>query len=145
MEFEFSEDEMYFAKLFSSMGGLDSHLELFDFRPPTEKRQEFNRMRDTVFNGLIQNYGDSCQLKYHNDCSGIAKQVDHLIPLASNKLNKELRQRTGQEGKKVPPQSFGSNHISNFVLSCPRCNSAKKHRIPQVELIERIIAIRGFA
>lgn len=65
-----------------------------------------------------------------------------MIPLASNVLNKELRGIKGQGGKKTPSQSFGSNHPSNFVLACRRCNALKKNRMPMKETLERVKQIR---
>jgi len=87
-----------------------------------------------------------CQLNLSNDCLGNQKlQVEHLIPLSSNKLNKRLRKRIAPPGKKVPTQSLGSNHISNLVLACEKCNRMKKHRLPDefpevIEIIKKNIS-----
>ena len=142
LDFEYKEDQEYFRKLLDAVGGLDASSELFDFRSLSEKRKEFNKMRDSVFERLISTYGDSCQLRYHNDCSEKATQVDHLIPLATNVLNKQLRLRKGENGRKVPAQSFGSNHMSNFVLACKRCNAYKKHNLPSADMLLDIQNIR---
>lgn len=59
--------------------------------------------------------------------SGIV--IDHLIPLSTNKLNKELRNLKPDKFKKVISQSFGSNHMDNLIIACNNCNNHKKHRI----------------
>jgi 5-methylcytosine-specific restriction endonuclease McrA len=33
-------------------------------------------------------------------------------------------------GKKVPAQSFGSNHMDNLVLACEKCNREKFNQLP---------------
>lgn len=137
-DFYHPEDCEYFDRLLAHSGGVVGNIHLFDFRDPNEKRAEFNRIRDSIFATLISLYGPACQLCFHTDCTGTASQVDHLIPLSSNVLNKELRGIKGVAGKKTPTQSFGSNHQDNFVLACPRCNAFKKHRFPSTELIEKI-------
>ena len=143
MDFEFKEDEQHFVSLFLLIGGLEGNRCLFDFRPPDLKRKEFNKIRHTVFQKLLDEYGNYCQLHCHEDCTGEAKEVDHLIPLSSNVLNKQLRNMMGQAGKKVPAQSFGSNHTSNFIMACKRCNAYKKHRFPDVEILENIERVRN--
>lgn len=69
--------------------------------------------------------------------------VDHLIPLSSNKLNKELRQLKALKGKKVLTQSFGSNNLSNLVLACKKCNSYKKHRFLSKAELKRILDLKN--
>ena len=142
MNFENIEDEQYFAELLEVIGGLEANRRLFDFRDPGNKRREFNRARDSVFSALVKAHGDSCQLCCHEDCAGVASQVDHLIPLASNTLNKSLRAMKGKEGKKTPPQSFGSNDISNLVLACARCNAFKKNSFPTKDALRYVEAAR---
>jgi len=106
------------------------YLKLFDFRDPIIKRKEFNLIRNKVFKELVLKYGEKCQLKIHPDCSEEKKfDVDHFIPLSTNKLNKEIRNLQAEKGKKVASQSFGSNDISNFKIACKRCNAFKKHKI----------------
>jgi 5-methylcytosine-specific restriction endonuclease McrA len=56
-------------------------------------------------------------------------QLDHLIPLSSNELNKRLRALPRVGKAKVARQSFGSNHADNLILACKRCNAFKKHRL----------------
>ena len=143
MDFEFSEDREYFDRCFTCWGGLDSRMDLFDFRDPELKRKEFEKIRNKVFEELKVSYGESCQLKCHEDCTGVATQVDHLIPLSSNELNKKLRLLKGTDGKKTISQSFGSNAITNFVLACKRCNAFKKHRFPDQELLRGIEQVRS--
>jgi 5-methylcytosine-specific restriction endonuclease McrA len=141
--FTHREDFMFFDRLFTEMGGIAQNTHLFDFRDPAEKRKEFNRMRKQVFKSLVAIYGSTCQLNCHADCTGTASEVDYLIPLSSNVLNKKLRNIRGVNGNKTPTQSFGSNHQDNFVLACSRCNAFKKHRFPTQELIQEIIDIRN--
>ena len=93
---------------------------------------------------LIRRYGEVCQLHLVEECSldhGLA--VDHVIPLSSNKLNKELRKVPAQRGKKVPSQSFGSNDWSNLVSACGRCNGHKKHRLLEPAQIRQILSRKG--
>ena len=142
MDFEFLEDEQYFNELLREFGGILKNTMLFDFRDHDLKRKEFNRIRKSMLSDLIDRYGDSCQLNFHEECGGKATEIDHLIPLASNVLNKELRELKGQGRKKTPSQSFGSNHPSNFVLACKKCNAFKKHRMPMKETLEHIKSIR---
>jgi len=139
IEFEYEEDRIFFDDLFDEIGGVEEYSELFDFSDPSIKREAFNKIRNQVFDELRNKFGDVCMLKYHDDCNNSAEQVDHLIPLSSNVLNKSLRNMKGEKGKKVATQSFGSNQKMNFVLACARCNSAKKHRIPNAELLARCI------
>ena len=71
---------------------------------------------------LEKHFGHRCMLQYACCDMHSGTQVDHLIPLSSNKLNKELRQLKAVAGKKVVTQSIGSNHINNLVLACRNCN-----------------------
>jgi 5-methylcytosine-specific restriction endonuclease McrA len=106
------------------------YLRMFDFRLPLVKRKEFNLIRNKIFKELVSKHGKKCQLKIHPDCSKEKNfDVDHYIPLSTNKLNKDLRHLKSEPGKKVASQSFGSNDISNLRIACKRCNSFKKHRI----------------
>jgi len=139
IEFEYEQDREFFDRLFGQIGGVEKYAELFDFSDPSIKRERFNKIRDQIFEDLRIKFGDICMLKFHEDCSNSAEQVDHLIPLSSNVLNKSLRKMKGENGKKVTSQSFGSNQKMNFVLSCARCNAAKKHRLPDAELLLRCV------
>lgn len=138
IQFEHLKDRKYFEDLFHAVGGLEGNMYHFDFRDPVEKRKEFNQIRNQVFEELKLKHGDQCQLVCHPECEGIVSQVDHLIPLSSNVLNKLFRELKGNGRKKVPAQSFGSNDRNNFVLACARCNAFKKHRFPSKKLIESI-------
>jgi hypothetical protein len=104
--------------------------EQFDFRDPAIKRLEFNKIRKRVLAELIEKHGEVCHWHLHLDCSK-AKiwELDHTIPLSTNELNKRLRRMVSVSNRKVPSQSFGSNHPKNLVLSCKRCSAFKKHRI----------------
>ena len=132
MNFQYPEDREFFLNFFA--GGDEDSLEkefsdLFDFRHPAIKRWEFNKIRKKLLVDLVEKY-KTCQLKIHPDCSkdGIF-QPDHIIPLSTNKLNRELRHMVSPQHQKVPAQSFGSNHIKNLTLACRRCNAHKKHRL----------------
>ena len=141
LKFEFQEDRDFFQDLFESLGGVDKFEDLFDFADPSEKRKAFGSIRNRVYEELVAEYGDVCMLKYHAECNDKAEQVDHLIPLSSNNLNKSIRKIKGVNGKKTPTQSFGSNGKRNFVISCARCNAAKKNNLPSAELINKILGV----
>jgi 5-methylcytosine-specific restriction endonuclease McrA len=145
MEFLFPEDQKIFQKLLcDEHEDLSKYESLFDFRPPILKRQEFNKIMKQVRLQLENLYGRVCQLQCSNLCNierGI--NIDHLIPLSSNKLNKELRQLKALKGKKVLTQSFGSNNLSNLVLACKKCNSYKKHRFLSKAELKRILDLKN--
>jgi len=124
--FDRPEDRDHFDTVLENIGGIDANSPLFDFRDPDLKRKEFNAIRDAVFAELQRRYGTGCQLCCHEDCGGVGTVVDHLIPLSSNVLNKTLRGMKATADKKAPTQSFGSNHVDNFVLACRRCNAFKQ-------------------
>lgn len=143
--FEFPEDQKFFEELLCNADcDLLPYKSLFDFRSPTIKRAEFNRQMAKIRARLIERYGKICMLRYSKDCD-IEKgvDVDHLIPLSSNKLNKELRKLAALTGKKVKTQSFGSNDLLNMVLACKKCNSHKKHRFLTRSEIKRILDLKG--
>jgi 5-methylcytosine-specific restriction endonuclease McrA len=142
-KFTYKEDQQAMEELLTEHGGIIANFELFDFRSPDIKRKEFQTLRNNVFNELVGEYGESCRLQSHPGCTIKAEQVDHLIPLSSNVLNKNIRHIKGKNGTKVPSQSFGSNHKNNFVLACRRCNAYKKHNFPSKELIKQIFALRA--
>ena len=133
MNFEHPEDREFFTNLLA--GGDEKKLEAefpdyFDFRNPEVKRAEFNKIRPKVFKDLMGKYGEKCQLHIHPDCSKEKVwEMDHIIPLSTNELNKKLRHMVRTSRGKVPAQSFGSNHLKNLILACKRCNAFKKHRI----------------
>ena len=102
---------------------------MFDFRLPATKRKEFNKIRNDRLKQLISIHGLTCMLNLYCCDLNSGTAVDHLIPISTNKLNKELRQLKAEQGRKVITQSLGSNHIDNLVISCNNCNNYKKHRI----------------
>jgi hypothetical protein len=147
MHFESPEDKRYFHDLLCASGeDLSRYASLFDFRPPTIKRREFDCQRARLRSELVKRYGHVCQLRYSDKCdiqSGIV--IDHLIPLASNKLNKELRHLPALPSKKVASQSFGSNHPNNLVLACLHCNNHKKHRLLTSEQFRPLLQLKGLS
>lgn len=146
MTFEHDEDRAFFASLLCEGNQQmldDKYADFFDFRSPKVKREEFDRLRPSLLSQLVQSHGQRCMLQFPSLCEGSETlQVDHFIPLSSNVLNKAIRHQLAEEGKKVQTQSFGSNHIKNLLLACPRCNAFKKHRMPDAELLARVRAIR---
>jgi len=145
MSFEYQEDEQFFHDLLCEPGdNLDKYQSLFDFRSPSVKRNEFNRQRAHLLADLLSQDGCVCQLQYSARCNierGLV--IDHLIPLSSNKLNKELRHLSALPGNKVASQSFGSNHPNNLILACGNCNGLKKHRLLTREQIRPILRLKG--
>ena len=143
MQFEYPEDQEFFAHLLTD-GSIEflekEYKDLFDFRHPAIKRWEFDKTRKKVLQELIEKYKGECQLHLHPQCdisSGI--EPDHIIPLSSNVLNKELRSQKRTSNAKVTSQSFGSNHMRNLTLACKRCNAVKKHHILQKEILTKLI------
>jgi 5-methylcytosine-specific restriction endonuclease McrA len=145
MNFESREDAQYFENLLCESGeDLSKYESLFDFRTPSVKRREFGRERARLCAALLIQYGQVCQLRYSDKCniaSGIV--LDHLIPLSSNKLNKELRHVSAFPGRKVASQSFGSNHANNLILACCNCNNHKKHRLLTREQLKPLLRLKG--
>jgi 5-methylcytosine-specific restriction endonuclease McrA len=145
MNFEYPEDRLFFRRLLCGRRKtLSSYRRLFDARPPRTKRAEFNRMMPKLRAELIKRHGQMSQLQLVEDCGlkhGLA--IDHLIPLSSNKLNKELRRLAAKPGRKVASQSFGSNDLSNLVLACGRCNGYKKHRFLEPAQFRQILSRKG--
>lgn len=104
MDFDYPEDREFFSELLCNNDErrFASYLKLFDFRDLNIKRREFNRIKNEILQRLIQIYGTKCILHYDDQCLENDKnelhiedlQVDHIIPLSSNKLNK-----AGSSGK----------------------------------------------
>ena len=139
--FHYKEDQEFFEKilLHDNFHDIIDFKEMFDFRNPDIKRKEFNKIRNQKLEILKVKHGLKCMLNF-GCCdfeSGIA--VDHLIPLSTNKLNKELRNMKAIKGKKVKTQSYGSNHLDNLIIACSNCNNHKKHRILDRENIISIL------
>lgn len=90
----------------------------------------------------LELFGEVCQLQLVPDRDPRAGlTVDHVAPLSSNKLNKELRGLAPLPGRKVVTQSFGSNDRRNLVLACGRCNRHKMNRFLTRDEIKRILSV----
>ncbi len=144
MFFEHPEDRQFFANLLTQ-GDVNllenAYSELFDFRHPAIKRWEFNKVRKRVLSDLTEKHHGVCQLSISPQCSPEhGFEPDHIIPLSSNVLNKELRHQKRTTSAKVESQSFGSNHIRNLTLACKKCNALKKHRILSGTELKRLTA-----
>lgn len=139
IDFEFPQDKEFFDELFIEFGGVEKFPELFDFSEPKTKRDAFSKIRAQIFAELKGQFGDICMLNSHKDCSQQAENVDHFIPLQSNVLNKKIRNLVRELPKKVPSQSFGSNHKLNLVLACSRCNGHKLNKFPSKEMLFRVL------
>lgn len=143
MQFEFPEDQEFFSHLLAD-GDTNqlvvAYSDLFDFRHPAIKRWEFDKVSKKVLRELIEKHNGECQLRIHPECSpSHGLEPDHIIPLSSNVLNKELRHLQRIENAKVVSQSFGSNHPRNLTLACRRCNGLKKHRILSGAVIKKLL------
>jgi 5-methylcytosine-specific restriction endonuclease McrA len=138
--FDYPEDRVFFEDLlFGICDSEDAFLRLFDFRSADVKRKEFNRLRNNLFIKLAENSKSRCCIQFPDICDSNSNLViDHIIPLASNHLNKTLRMIRPTSSNKVPSQSFGSNHLENLILACEKCNSHKKHRILTKEQLKEI-------
>lgn len=144
MGFKFAEDKAFFERLLCRQGeSIEKYLALFDFDGAKLKRDKFNRMRADILSRLFKERGRICELSFPDKCDlGSGFNIDHLIPLSTNKLNKELRGLKAEPGRKVKSQSFGSNNLSNLILTCSKCNGFKKHKILEKEQIQRILGRR---
>jgi len=146
VHFEFDADRSYCEDLLCCDGeGISQYAELFDFRSPLKKRHEFQALYSRHLSRLLARFGERCMLHIAPDCnvdSGL--EIDHVIPLSSNALNKRLRSGATSRSpdgrlKKVPTQSFGSNHPHNLVLACHNCNSLKKNAFPDGVILRRVL------
>lgn len=139
--FKYPEDKKYFEKLLltKEKPSIEDFKALFDFRPPSVKRAEFNQCRKKIKTQLIKKHGKKCMLAMECCDLDSGLTIDHLIPLSTNKLNKELRNLKPDKHKKVRSQSFGSNHMDNLIIACNKCNSHKKHRLLDREKIFEIL------
>ncbi len=122
-----------------------SHMYLFDFETASRvKRANTAKLDDVVqFRGT-----DRCMLEMppHVNtrgrtvcCTGRAEVVDHVVPLTSNRLRKELGV-AAEAGRKVATQEIGSAHMSNLVGACMACNGRKVQTL-NGSLIRRILQI----
>ncbi len=131
MKFEFKEDEEFFVNFLTGGDKLKLAKEFsqfFDFRDPSIKRGELNSLRKNLLPILMERDKNTCQLRLAG-CTNSEFQIDHIVPLSSNKLNVFIRGMKMVGGKKAKTQSFGSNNIKNLVLACKSCNAVKKHRL----------------
>ena len=96
LEFQHPEYRGFFEGMLCRDGEvLELYADLFDLGPVPAKRSAFVRIRGARLNELIGRFGIVCMLGLAPDCdvaSGLC--LDHLIPLSSNKLNKELLSAT---------------------------------------------------
>ena len=104
-DFQYKKDYNFFLEKLAK-GNKDlfskKYLKLFDFRDPSIKRKEFNKIRNNLYKRLVLKFGEKCQLKIHPDCSKEKVfDVVHFIPLSTNKLNKEIRNVKAEKGKKL--------------------------------------------
>ncbi len=128
--FRYKKDKQYFADLFAdgSIGMLQKKYGLrFDFRNPTIKRREYNADKQELFPLIFKRAKGICQI-----CKSVRGiEIDHIVPLASNQLNKKFRKmcptKIGGKLKKVPSESYGSNNPKNLQLACKSCNRKKWH------------------
>ena len=126
---------------------LKQYRKLFDTkRTPEEKRKEFKKNYKRLLEELMRLEGFKsannckCLLQYSPECdinSGIT--IDHIIPLSSNKINKEVRHIKAKNGKKVETESLGSNDFSNLIICCKNCNFAKKHIILDAKEMKNVL------
>jgi len=128
----YEKDKQHFADLYT--GGdirkLDTEYSLlFDTRDPKVKRKEYIDNYKKLFTAVFQSAKGLCQICH------IAKgvEIDHIVPLKSNELNKRFRDMhaTTVNGKihKVKAESYGSNDVNNLQLVCKSCNRTKWHRL----------------
>jgi len=102
--FKYESDRLYFLNLFDRLEDETYKIApYFDFRPPVQKRKEFNHIKNKIFQQLINENGLKCMLNLSPKCtieSGIS--IDHIISLSTNILNKELRHiKSTEKGRKV--------------------------------------------
>jgi 5-methylcytosine-specific restriction endonuclease McrA len=144
MNFKYKNDEMFFKKMLEFLN-IDTFLTLFDFSEPIEKRKEFNKIKKKFYDQLMLKQQGECYLAFNSICD-VSKgyQIDHIIPLSTNILNKNLRNlKSTDKNKKVQSESYGSNHINNLMLTCKSCNQKKKHTLLAVEKYHEIFVMKG--
>jgi 5-methylcytosine-specific restriction endonuclease McrA len=140
MQFEHEADYDYFKSLLAqdSDANFEPYLCLFDNRPLIIKRKEFNSKKRKYYEALKLLFGERCFLRYKTCDLSSGFCIDHLIPLSTNQLNKEIRNLKPAPGKKVQSQSLGSNNPNNLIIACNKCNAHKKHKLLTREIIARI-------
>jgi len=141
MKFEYENDKLFFENLLCNEDEkIEKYSQLFDFRNPHQKRKEFASIRTKILDQFIKQKGKICELNFPNICDLSSDfNIDHIIPLSSNILNKTLRKLHNEKGKKVKTQSFGSNNECNLILSCKKCNNHKKHRFLEKNQIRELL------
>ncbi|HWO07346.1 MAG TPA: HNH endonuclease signature motif containing protein [Candidatus Paceibacterota bacterium] len=142
MQFEYPEDREFFANLLTDgdQKKLSKFKDYFDFRSPKVKREEYNLMRDALFQKIIKRDGYVCRLTISPRCLRDRElQIDHVIPLSTNIINKTTRRMKALPGKKVAAQSFGSNYLGNLIFACRECNREKWHRFLDRETLQRVL------
>jgi 5-methylcytosine-specific restriction endonuclease McrA len=148
LTFEYPEDERFFTGLLWRPGeSIEDYAAFFDFGDPVLKRRQYQRLRDEVLAEYTKRFGMVCHLRRRRvPCSPEAGlTIDHLIPIMSNQLNKQLRNLGHERGKKVAQQSLGSNHPVNLVLACAACNANKKNSLPTRDEFRAIVTRLGAA
>lgn len=131
MKFEYPEDEQFFASILCNNDEKklkDQFMFQFDFTDAATKRSAFDKLKVMIMSEILESREKKCELKLVTGCNDEKLVLDHMIPLSTNELNKHIRKMVVAGGKKVPSQSFGSNHPSNLLLACEACNNFKKHR-----------------
>ncbi len=126
---------------------LEKYEKMFDMESTTEeKRKFFNSHRKKLLKELKNKEGFEddktckCLLQYSKDCDiKSGETVDHIIPLSSNILNKEINHAKAEKGKKVPTESFGSNDYSNLIISCKKCNRAKFNKFLDKDKMKEVL------
>jgi 5-methylcytosine-specific restriction endonuclease McrA len=123
----------------------DVFTSLFDFSDPIDKRKAFNKIKKTIYEDLMLKQQGKCYLAFDSICdTSKGYQIDHIIPLSTNILNKHLRNiKSVLTNKKVQTESYGSNHNNNLILTCKACNQNKKHRILNHEVYQKIFRNKG--
>lgn len=149
IDFLSPEEKKWFEDLLCAEGqSLEIYSDLFDSRSKREKKNEYKRLKEELKVKLVQQYGLNCQLAFPEKCTSITDEsqieIDHIIPLDSNTLNKKLHKIPRPFPKKVPQQSFGSNSLLNLVVACPACNGHKMNNLLSKEDYRRLLATKGF-
>lgn len=118
---------------------------LFDDTDSLEKRKQYNIIKKQVYKELMDDQKGDCYLNIDGICNiSSGYQIDHIIPLTTNILNKKLRNMKSEDrSKKVPSESYGSNHINNLILTCKSCNQHKKHRLLNKKEYQDIFIRKG--
>ncbi|MBI1387992.1 MAG: hypothetical protein GC154_06050 [bacterium] len=141
MDFEHKEDKEFFCQLLCDDGEtIGKYMELFDFRDPDIKRKEFDNNKRKLHDELLKHHLKKCMIGYARICDPDANiEIDHIIPLSTNELNKKIRNLQPERGKKVKTQSFGSNDIKNLIFACKKCNAHKKHLFLEIPILRKIL------